>query len=359
MGKCNFTKKWDRLTESKSTTLFALISTVQTIALVILQAKIFARNIDGWFNLHPGPDEYTEAEVCLNPGSFKAFVLLAFENIMFICFYVFQLYFSYNAILHQNTMQIFTIAISNFCYAVLGVVQLLEAQETSNRVLNECPTIVMDPEFMVHEVPHIILITILSCITGYLSFKLYKQFGWNIYQRIGTDVKLQSIYKARLIFVMLLKLDLLMMLLFSILIIPYYMVEFTSSGASYKGVVYMGITFFALVFLFESVAFKSIAKEHKAGMIAFLSFWILVMITYVWFCYIGISLVSIYKWYIGSIFGVTCLLMGVLTFVIGIVVMRNFGKGLKEHLDKIGFHEEEAFDNSNDKRDMEVGSRRN
>ena len=57
---------------------------------------------------------------------------------------------------------------------------------------------------------------------------------------------------------MLLKLDLLMMLLFSILIIPYYMIEFTSSDTPYKGIIYMSITFFALVFLFESIAYKSV-----------------------------------------------------------------------------------------------------
>jgi hypothetical protein len=49
-----------------------------------------------------------------------------------------------------------------------------------------------------------------------MSFKLYQEFGWNIYKKIGADIYMQKIYKTMLIFVMLLKLDLFFVLLVSI-----------------------------------------------------------------------------------------------------------------------------------------------
>jgi hypothetical protein len=68
---------------------------------------------------------------------------------------------------------------------------LIEAKETHSKILNDCPTIAFDPEFMIREVPNIVIITVLAFIMGYLSFKLYKQFGWIIYKKIGDDIQMQ------------------------------------------------------------------------------------------------------------------------------------------------------------------------
>ena len=68
---------------------------------------------------------------------------------------------------------------------------MVEAQEANNQILNDCPTIVFDPEFMIREIPNIVMITFLAVVMGYLSFKLYQQFGWSIYQKIGDDRLMQ------------------------------------------------------------------------------------------------------------------------------------------------------------------------
>jgi len=234
------------------------------------------------------------------------------------------------------------ITLTNFCYVILGVVQLIEAKETHNQIQNDCPTIVFDPEFMIREVPNIVMITFLAFVMGYLSFKLYQQFGWFIYVKIGGDIQMQSRYRTRLIFLMLLKLNLLMILLFSILIVPYYI------SGSEKTLVYVDFIFFMSVCLFNTLAYKSITSEYKNGMIIFLLFWLIVMGVYAEFCYIGLSLAFAYKLYMGSIFGVCFLLFGALTFIIGISVTKNFGKGLKEHLTvhKDGIKKIEEYENN-------------
>ncbi|EXX65268.1 uncharacterized protein OCT59_025499 [Rhizophagus irregularis] len=316
--------KWDRLAESKSVVLFATTSVIQAVVLICLQLRIFTRNVYGWLNLNS--ELGGAADACLYSGTFDSFMILTFESVMFIFLYLFQLYVCISAVLHKNTIQVFMIALTNFCYVVLGVVQLIETKETHNKILNDCPMIAFDPEFMIREVPNIIMITLLAFVMGYLSFKLYKQFGWIIYKKIGDDIQMQSRYRTRLIFLMLLKLNLLMILLFSILIVPY------SINGSEKTLVYIDFIFFMSVSLFNALAYKSITNEYKNGMNSFLTFWVIAMAVYGWFFYIGFSLTFAYKLYIGSIFGIFFLLLGVLTFVIGISVTKNFGKGLKEYL---------------------------
>ncbi|PKC61834.1 hypothetical protein RhiirA1_424460 [Rhizophagus irregularis] len=274
--------KWDRLAESKSVVLFATTSVIQAVVLICLQLRIFTRNVYGWLNLNS--ELGGAADSCLYSGTFDSFMILTFESVMFIFLYLFQLYVCISAILHKNTIQVFMIALTNFCYVVLGVVQLIETKETHNKILNDCPMIAFDPEFMIPR------------------------------------------YRTRLIFLMLLKLNLLMILLFSILIVPY------SINGSEKTLVYVDFIFFMSVSLFNALAYKSITNEYKNGMNSFLTFWVIAMAVYGWFFYIGFSLTFAYKLYIGSIFGIFFLLLGVLTFVIGISVTKNFGKGLKEYL---------------------------
>jgi hypothetical protein len=64
-------------------------------------------------------------------------------------------------------------------------------------------------------------------------------------------------YKTRLIFLMLLKLNLLVIILFSILIVPY------SINGSEKSLVYVDFIFVASVSLFNALAYKSVSKSNQ------------------------------------------------------------------------------------------------
>ncbi|KAG1437708.1 hypothetical protein G6F56_012973 [Rhizopus delemar] len=51
------------------------------------------------------------------------------------------------------------------------------------------------------------VMSILSIVFTYLCYQLFKQFGWNIYKRIGADIQQQHRFKLTQIFFLLLKLD--------------------------------------------------------------------------------------------------------------------------------------------------------
>ena len=42
------------------------------------------------------------------------------------------------------------------------------------------------------EVPLVVVLLVFGTTLGFLAFKLYQQFGWNIYKRIGADLKMQG-----------------------------------------------------------------------------------------------------------------------------------------------------------------------
>ncbi len=95
-----------------------------------------------------------------------------------------------------------------------------------------------------------------------ISFKLYQQFGWNIYKKIGADIKVQKIYKTTLIFVMLLKLDLFFVFLLSIEVFLIFSEDkdkrqFTFTLPKKVYYFHMGVTI--LIFFLEILAYRSVS----------------------------------------------------------------------------------------------------
>lgn len=41
-----------------------------------------------------------------------------------------------------------------------------------------------------------VMILAFAVVMAYLSYEMSKQFGWNIYKKIGADVRIQSMYAA-------------------------------------------------------------------------------------------------------------------------------------------------------------------
>ncbi|EXX65267.1 hypothetical protein RirG_134940 [Rhizophagus irregularis DAOM 197198w] len=70
--------------------------------------------------------------------------------------------------------------------------QLFEIGTTSNDFRKSCPGLEFYPQFEKFEIFFIVALAILAMIMGYLSHKLYRQFGWDIYKAFGSDVKMQS-----------------------------------------------------------------------------------------------------------------------------------------------------------------------
>lgn len=85
--KHSLLKKWQRVTYTRYTIAFVVISIIQAITLIVLQTRILSRNIDILI---------LAEEVCLL--AYDTFTFLMMENVMFVIFNLYLLYFCLNAV---------------------------------------------------------------------------------------------------------------------------------------------------------------------------------------------------------------------------------------------------------------------
>jgi hypothetical protein len=108
-----------------------------------------------------------------------------------------------------------------------------------------------------------------------ISFSLYKQFGWNIYKKIGADVNMQKIYKTMLVFVMLLKLDLFFVLLVSIEVFFAFSQDnedIASIGFTFKipkRLYYFHMVITIMIFFLELLAYRAVSIYFRFHFLKF------------------------------------------------------------------------------------------
>ncbi|RGB32691.1 hypothetical protein C1646_743761 [Rhizophagus diaphanus] len=355
--KHSISKKWQRVTDSRYTIAFVVISIIQAITLITLQIRILSRNTDIFLSI------LDQDECTLD--SQNIFACLMFESIMFVVFNLYLLYFCLNAIFHQNFVQLYTIIVINGIEVILGIIQMIGVKINVTKIESDCPNLQIDYTIKSYELPHIIALAIIAITMGALFFgKLSQQLDWDIYKKIGGDIEVRKRYKIILIFEMLLKIDLFFVILYGSITAPLVFYDFIAFYDQYdtgfKVFVFVCLSILILVFFFQALAYKSIRKEWKVGMIIFIIFWIFALLD---FCYLtydfGIVMIQIgiYSWAI-----LLCLLIicAILTFIYAIIVTRNFNKGLKKYLNKKKKTEQKESnilpDNNDDVKDIEDGS---
>ncbi|PKY22293.1 hypothetical protein RhiirB3_470807, partial [Rhizophagus irregularis] len=315
-AKLNHTlsKKWQRITESKYTKLFVALSAIQTVILIFLQVRILSRNVALYLSeIYPFVTN-NERNMCTSVIVVSRFMMIITEDVMFILFNLYQFY---------------------FC---LSTVQLIDIKIYGNKIESMCPGLQLNNNLVLYELPHILVLAVTAALIATLSWKLYQQFGWNIYKKIGGDIEMQKRFKAILIFKMLLKVDLLFVFLYNVLILPpllYIIINSDELKREQIILVFGCFVITVLVLFFQALAYKSMEKEWKFGIIAFILFWIFVVSD---FAYLALKLgvasfiqFGIYSWIILMCNFTICAL---LTFAYAIIVIMNFGKGLREYLDK-------------------------
>ncbi|CAG8690847.1 18637_t:CDS:2 [Gigaspora rosea] len=165
-----------------------------------------------------------------------------------------------------------------------------------------------------NDIPLVVFLVIFASIIAFVSFKLYQEFGWNIYKRIGADIQMQKIYKTMLIFVLLLKIDLFFVLLTGIEAIATLHHETeprlpNDSISLTKGLFYFHVVVTIMFLFLEVLAYSS--SSLKAIAQAWYFFIVIVVIAVI----LSIDLVQV-------------------TWIYSILVFLNFDKGLRPLVDK-------------------------
>ncbi|RHZ75274.1 hypothetical protein Glove_216g132 [Diversispora epigaea] len=328
-----------RVTESKWTKFFVLASILQLCCVVFLETRVLLRNYDfkesvtDRYNFHLG-----NGDNCNLKPSIDRMSLIAQENIIFMIFQVFQLWFCLNAIYNQNIMQIITIAIINFICGLFGIVQIFEISKWATDLDKTCEgeSALIDKNFVKFDVPLVICLILFATIIAFLSFRLYQQFGWNIYKKIGADIKIQKIYKTMLIFVMYLKLDLFFVLVTAIEVFLSFSVD--TSGSSYTFTLpnklyyfHLGITI--MILFLEILAYRSLRLESKIGMVSYLVLSLFTVVDFIILLKFATDKIS-QSWYFFIVIVVVAIILSLLTWVWTLFVLMNFDQGLDKYLNK-------------------------
>lgn len=167
-------------------------------------------------------------------------------------------------------------------------------------------------------------------INGFLTYKLYKEFNWDIFKKLGADLKLKLALRDYLFFESLIIFDIFFFvgftLQFIILVLQAKDVEFGLT---------IGVIPITIVILISAIF--SVRKEFKAGVITF------IILCFPGMAYFLFKLIRLYTAEAGprkerfnrahktlTVFAVITIVFLILTVIYAIKTMLNFGKGLKD-----------------------------
>ncbi|KAI7892379.1 uncharacterized protein EV154DRAFT_418738 [Mucor mucedo] len=247
---------------------------------------------------------------------------IKWENIAFMGFQLWFLGMAFDATVYQNTAEILALGILNVACAVLGALQVVDGVKWLDRLTGTSyPT---EPLAMAEKIEISLSVVLLTfaIIMSYLSYQMSKQFGWNIYKKIGADVQIQKMYRMFQFFVLALKIDFFTGFMVSI----FYLIQFAmKKGIMWETIVQVIVTVCMIPMLFFGRSAGS--AESKTKMIIFLTFLCLVLFHFVLiFTQTLQPNNSWYTWIVLIWIGVAFTLI---TAGLGIVCTINFGKGLK------------------------------
>ncbi|RIA93870.1 hypothetical protein C1645_761480 [Glomus cerebriforme] len=265
---------------------------------------------------------------------------MSIYHVLFIVSQLFQLVICVDALYHQNTIQI--IALNLFIFASFAFSAIQVYQSTSLIVDNgTVPSVqqiiiqqnsTLPKDTVPYEIAIIILMVISSVSFTYLTYKLYQEFGWSIYKKIGADMAMRDRYKMYQIFIMLLKFNVFFFLGFSVQFLA-LVVILEATSEILQHIILSAITSTVMII----VGFWGIQTERKILMYLFMIGCCVVEGYFVWKI-VDVSENRDNK-YRGTKIFVTfflsvCLILGVVTFTISFLCLRNFDKGLKYHLSR-------------------------
>lgn len=182
-------KKWARW--------FAIVAVVQAVILIPLEGAIV--------HLHEQDSQK------LGPAQWERRTLfrsVLVYHVLFIMAHLFQQVMVFDALRAHNLIQIIAVTGFNvliFAYSVVQCAQTYNLYGGSDDVVRWEPANLVAVSAVEYVV--VALMLVFTAALAVLSFKLYREFGWSIYKRIGADLRMRDIYKNYLILVLFIKLD--------------------------------------------------------------------------------------------------------------------------------------------------------
>ncbi|KAI9012112.1 hypothetical protein CLU79DRAFT_805918 [Phycomyces nitens] len=327
-----FKKIKSRVSETHWSKLYIFVAVLQCIIIVGLQAGICSQNIRQVDLL---PERISDSALeSVKSGNILIDAAdrlgrIKWENIAFIGFQFWFVVMVLDATVYQNTAEILALAIFNVICAILSALQVIDGVRWFDRINDVAPSLSY-PLSIAEKIEISLSVTTLvfACIMSFLSYKMTKQFGWNIYKKIGADIQIQKMYRMFQFFVLALKIDIFIEFLVSLFyIIQRSLADIRSDEDSIEGATWFQIACTILMLPMLYFARRSGSTESKAQMITFMLFQCIVLVHFA--LVFRKTFQPNNNWYTWIVLVWIGIAMDVATCVLGYICMRNFGKGLK------------------------------
>ncbi|KAL0950861.1 hypothetical protein HGRIS_007620 [Hohenbuehelia grisea] len=259
----------------------------------------------------------TERQVTDEPVNSKMPVYLT----IFALAHVFQFVMAVDAVYARNTLQFLFLAVFNalfLAYAIIQIGEIRNALPDDTRGLSS-----ISINILTTIIPIVISISELLYIG--LGYKIYHEFGWKVYKALGADRRIKKMFANYQIFECLVKFDVFFWVGFSV-----QFIWIVLKKDDWEYYVTWAALPLSLVLLVEG--HLAARHENKWMMATFLSGCVGAMVYFIYklakviinnndeFTLVRNSL---------SIFSVLALLLLLATIIFAVIVMRNFGRGLK------------------------------
>ncbi|CAG8802323.1 18123_t:CDS:2, partial [Racocetra persica] len=153
-------------------------------------------------------------------------------------------------ILNQNTIQIITVVIVNYAIGIVAAIQIVEIQRWKSQAVDCTPEFkIFDFKVELYEAPSVIIFLICATMMGFFTWKLYQQFGWNIYKRIGADRNMQMACVV--------------------------LSQPEKLKSSSPVLFWFHVIVTALIFILQALAYRMLREESNLGMKIFIGLWLI------------------------------------------------------------------------------------
>jgi len=248
---------------------------------------------------------------------------------VFALAHVFQLGMALDAVYARNTLQFFALTVFNALFLVYAIIQSSEVRNSLSSVSSQSGFSHIPVNALTTVLPIVISIAELAYVA--LAWTIYNEFGWKVYKFLGADRRIKKMFAVYQIFQCLVKFDVFFWVGFS--------VQFTFlvlDRNSWEFYVTCAALPLSIVLLVEG--HLAARYENKWMMISFISGCVGAMI---YFSYKFVKVIfqkhtSEFApvWESLTTFSVIAIILLVVTFVYAWMVMRNFGRGLKDQISR-------------------------
>ncbi|KAG0289763.1 hypothetical protein BGZ97_006398 [Linnemannia gamsii] len=341
---------------------------VEALLVIIMQVVIVVLYFDSLVdNSLPPPQYGPNANVQLPPyldirnesRAIPAYL------IVFVFAQLFQLVFAWDAVRAQNTIELIGIVLFNFCCFVYSIFEISQIKRSLDNSGKEgffdsqpgktSPQVAMDLNDSLQPflIVVICVIGVTQCLITWLAYRLFQEFGWKIYKKIGADPNIKKMYRAYQIYLVLIKVDLFFFVGFSIQFIYLTLTRRNSDPEYWLTIIILPATIPILY-----TAIYAVRHESRKWMAAFLTTMVAGVVYFIYKIvrmYYG-EKVPVYKGVnvFLTLFASLCMVTIILTIINAIVCYRNFGRGLKAHLIRDGRPSPNAGTSSTGGRVMEI-----